>query len=364
MPPRTALFYDERCLAHDNGSMLLDPGASSRLEVGHVESAARLARAMQVIESAPVAARIERLDSRPASGPELELVHPAAHVERLRASCERGELLWVGPEARVGANSWEAILLAAGAGVAGVDWVLADPAERNAFAMVRPPGHHAGPERAMGFCIFNNAAIAARHAQRAQGLARIAIVDWDVHHGNGTEEVFWRDPEVLFCSLHQDGLYPADRGALSDRGAGPGEGTIVNVPLPAGTGDAGYLSAFESVLTPVVERFGPELLIVSAGQDPSAADPLGRMSVTADGFRRMTAAAVELAARCGCPLLVLQEGGYSADHLPFCNLAIVEQLAGEPPLFERDPLEMDVPSGVGQREREAIAAARRAHLAG
>jgi acetoin utilization deacetylase AcuC-like enzyme/RimJ/RimL family protein N-acetyltransferase len=354
-----ALIYDRRCLAHDNGSMLLDPRASGWLDVGHAEGPERIARSWELLQSAGPAASLERLPLRPASRAELELVHPGDHVDRVQAECERGELAWVGPEARVGPASWEPILLAAGAAAVGVEWTARAPGNR-AFALIRPPGHHASAEQAMGFCIFNNAAIAARVAQRDHGRRRVAIVDWDVHHGNGTETIFYSDPDVLFCSLHQDGLYPADRGSIDDAGSGAGEGTTVNVPLPAGTGDAGYALAMEQVVVPALRRFEPELLIVSAGQDPSAADPLGRMSVTADGFRaisaRLGAAAAEL---CEGRMLVLQEGGYSPDHLPFCNLGIVEGFAGLEPTFDSDPLEMDVPSGTRAIERGAIAAAAR-----
>ncbi len=339
----TALVYEERCLRHDNGSMVIDPKAAAWLDVPHAEGPARLARAFQVLERSGVAAQLVRLPAREATAEELRTVHSAEHVERIRAACERGELLWVGDAARVSAGSWEAALLSAGGAVAAVEWVL-EGADRNAYVLTRPPGHHANADQAMGFCLFNNAALAARRAQ-ALGLGRVAIVDWDVHHGNGTEDVFAEDPSVLLVSLHQDDLYPKGRGCAGDRGIGEGLGTTVNVPLPAGSGDATYLRAIEEVVVPALDAFAPELLLISAGQDAAASDPLGRMSVTTEGFRAMTAHLREWAARhCAGRLVAVQEGGYSVDHMPFCTLATIEALAGLPPSFTADPIELDVPA--------------------
>ncbi len=353
----TALLYDERCLDHDNGSMILDERAKSWLEVPHAEGPERISRTLEVLERSGVITALERVAPRLAAVDELELVHTPAHIERIRAACASGRLGWVGPEARVGSRSWEPALLAAGAAIESASWVLSGPGRR-AFALARPPGHHASTGQAMGFCIFNNAAVAARSAQRAHDVGRVAIVDWDVHHGNGTEAVFWEDPTVLFCSLHQDDLYPAGSGRVGDRGAGEGAGFTRNVPLPAGAGDDAYLLALEAVVLPALGAFEPELIIVSAGQDPAASDPLGRMSVTTEGFRRMTerllSAADDL---CGGRLLVVHEGGYSADHVPFCNLAIIEAMSGAPPRFARDPIELDVPAGAREVDRAAVAAA-------
>jgi acetoin utilization deacetylase AcuC-like enzyme len=338
----TALVYEERCLAHDNGSMVLDPLAAEWLDVPHAESAERVARTMQVLERSGVAARLERLPARAASVEELRLVHTAEHVERVRAACERGEYLWVGPDARVGPDSWEPALLSAGGGLSAVEWALAGE-DRRAYVLTRPPGHHASTAESMGFCLFNNVAIAARRA-RALGCERVAIVDWDVHHGNGTEDVFAADGSVLFVSLHQDDFYPVGRGRVEDRGHGEGAGATINLPLPAGSGDAVYLEAIEETVLPTLRRFDPDLILVSAGQDPEASDPLGRMSVTAEGFRgmaeRLREAAVEL---CSGRVVALQEGGYSPDHMPFCTLAIVEALAGLEPSLAADPIEIDAP---------------------
>ena len=229
-----------------------------------------------------------------------------------------GEHAWVGPEARIGPEAWEPALLAAGNALpSSTRSSAARPttASRSCARRATTPSQ----DEAMGFCLFNNVAIAARHAQARRGVERVAIVDWDVHHGNGTETVFWEDPSVLFVSLHQDDLYPPGRGAADDIGA-----ASYNVPLPAGTGDAGYLAAWDELVEPALAGFEPELLLISAGQDAAAGDPLGRMSVTTEGFRGLAARAKAT----DLPLAVVLEGGYSLDHLPFCNLAIVEALAG------------------------------------
>jgi len=339
--------------------MILDERAQGWIDVGHVERPERMVRIRKVLEASGALAQLIEVPAREAGDEEIRLVHPPEMIETVRAGCS-GEPTWIGPEARAGEGSWEAALLAVGGTLECVDRVL-DGELDNAYVCLRPPGHHSSADTPMGFCLFNPVAIAARYAQK-RGIDRVAIVDWDVHHGNGTHDIFYGDPGVLFVSLHQDGLYPAGYGRLDQTGEGEGRGYTVNIPLPAGSGDEGYVLAFERVVGPVIRDFAPGLILISAGQDPEAGDPLGRMSVTAEGFRRMATFMKELAAEtCDGRLVVFQEGGYSLDHLPFCTLAMVEAIAGLDPSFESDPMELDVPTELGVAEEQAVEAAAAVH---
>lgn len=208
-----------------------------------------------------------------------------------------------------------------------VDIAMDDDEIRQAYALIRPPGHHAGTDQAMGFCLYNNAAIAARYALEAYGLERVAIVDWDVHHGNGTQEIFYQDENVLFISIHEAGYFPLHTGNADEVGEGAGEGYTVNIPLPPATGDEGYRYTFEKLVLPILEEYRPQLLLISAGQDPSGLDPLSRMMVMRPGFRYMAKALRELAEKvCEGRLAVLQEGGYSLPYLPIATLGVMEGL--------------------------------------
>ena len=246
--------------------------------------------------------------ARPATRAEIAACHDAAYVDALERMAALGESALLDPDTILTPSSYRAALLAAGAAIEAV--------ERGGFALVRPPGHHALPGRAMGFCFLGNAAIATRFAQRELGLGRVAILDWDVHHGNGTQAIFWDDPSVLFVSLHRWPFYPGS--------GGPGEGnaTTVNVPLPAGSADAEYLAAMERIAEPAIERFEPDLLVVSAGYDAAAGDPLGGMRVSEAGFEALAARA---AALCERVALVL-EGGYDVGALPGLVAATIRGL--------------------------------------
>jgi acetoin utilization deacetylase AcuC-like enzyme len=200
---------------------------------------------------------------------------------------------------------------------------------RNAYALVRPPGHHAGPAGGSGYCLFSNVALTALRLRREHGLRRVAIVDWDVHHGNGTQDSFWANGSVLTISIHQEDLYPAGSGPVAEIGEGDGVGANVNVPLPAGSGRAAYMATLDRVVLPALERFGPEFILIANGLDASLGDPLGRMNLTSECFALMTERMMSCADRlCDGRLVLCHEGGYSSTYVPYCGLAIVQQLAG------------------------------------
>ena len=194
---------------------------------------------------------------------------------------------------------------------------------------MRPPGHHAEADRGRGYCVFGNAVLAVRHAQRVHGLSRIAVVDWDVHHGNGTESAFIADPSVLTISVHQDRCYPVDSGGLETTGAGRAANTNLNIPLPPGSGHGAYLAAFERAVIPALLRFRPELILVASGLDANAMDPIGRMMATSDTYRQLARMVLAAAAdSAGGRLVATHEGGYSNAYVPFCGLAVIEEFAG------------------------------------
>ncbi len=244
----------------------------------------------------------------PCAPDHLLRVHPGSYVTAIENACRHAPVR-LDPDTGVSPGSWEAALLSAGGAVDASDAVAAGRI-RSAFVCTRPPGHHAERDRAMGFCLFNNVAIAARFLQAERGLGRIFIVDWDVHHGNGTQHIFEADDSVFYFSTHQYPFYPGT-GGQGERGSGRGEGFTLNVPLPPGTGDAEYLRIFREVLRPAIDAFKPDLVLVSAGFDAHRDDPLASMAITEAGFAVMTRLVREAADdHCGGRMVSVLEGGY------------------------------------------------------
>jgi acetoin utilization deacetylase AcuC-like enzyme len=250
-------------------------------------------------------------------------------IEALRWATEQNGG-WLDLDTYTTAGSWEAALLAAGGAIQLVEAIAAGRAS-NGFALVRPPGHHATPTRSMGFCLFNNIAIAARHALDTLGIERLAIVDYDVHHGNGTQDCFYDEERVLFCSTHASPLYPGT-GAEQEVGSGAGYGTTLNLPLAYGVGDAGFARLYDDVVLPALRRFRPQLILVSAGYDGHWDDPLGPLSLSVAGYAALTQRLAELAdALCGGRIALVLEGGYSLPALGACVVAALRVLLGRDP---------------------------------
>ncbi|MCW5715983.1 MAG: histone deacetylase family protein [Bauldia sp.] len=276
---------------------------------GHPERPERLGAIRDRLDEPPFA-RLTRTFAPEASEKDVLAVHPATDVIALRESVPTEGFARIDADTFLSPKSLEAALRAAGAACLGVDQVVSGEAA-NAFCAVRPPGHHAEPGRAMGFCLFNSVAIAARHAQRKHGIGRVAIVDWDVHHGNGTQAAFWDDPTVLYASTHQAPLYPMT-GAENETGAG----NIVNVTLRAGTNGEAYRAIFDARIVPAVERFQPELILISAGFDAHWRDPLGGLALKGEDFGWATTRLREVADRfAGGRIVSVLEGGYDLEGL-------------------------------------------------
>ena len=326
----TAFFWDERCFWHGGGNYALTlpvGGFVQPLPAGLPENPETKRRLKNLAEVSGLWREMRTLAAAPASHEELARVHPESYLAAFKAASDAGggEL---GLRTPFGPGGFEIAALSAGLAVDGLRRVLAGEVA-NAYALSRPPGHHCLPDWPNGFCLLANIAIAVR-AARAEGRAgRIAVVDWDVHHGNGTEAIFLDDPEVLTISLHQERNYPLDTGGAEVRGTGAAFGTNLNIPLPPGLGHRGYLQAFDRIVLPALHRFAPEAIVVACGFDASAFDPLGRMLATTETFRQMTARVKQAAAElCGGRLLLVHEGGYSEAHVPFCGHAVLEELTG------------------------------------
>ncbi|MEO6889737.1 MAG: class II histone deacetylase [Ktedonobacteraceae bacterium] len=351
---QSGLVFDERFLEHDTGmetTVNMREGSFQVAGEPHPSATSITRRIKQFLDGSGLTAQMQPIPARLATDDELAVYHTRAYIAGIRAYTNGGPYrgAWgeVEPDTPFSTGSLEAATYAAGGAMNAVDAVMRGEV-RNAYALLRPPGHHATSTCAMGYCIFNNAAIAAHHARNTYGLERVMIVDWDVHHGNGTQDAFYQDPGVLFVSLHQHNWYPKLSGELEQVGSAAGAGYTVNIPLPAGTGDRGYRAACEQLVVPIGLQYRPQLLIISAGQDGSWLDPLAQMMLTMAGFRQMAQYMLGLAEEvCEGRLLMLQEGGYSAPYVPYCTLAAIEPLTGA------DLGIVDLYEGASELERSA-----------
>jgi acetoin utilization deacetylase AcuC-like enzyme len=335
---RTALIADRRYLNHFGGR--LHPERPERVAV-MIAMAEQLKRA-----------DLATLAPREATLAELEMCHGADYVATVAGTAGLAHTNF-DPDTHTSPATFATARLAAGGVLTAVEAVLGGVAH-NGFAIVRPPGHHARPDHAMGFCFFNNVAIAAQYLIERHGLKRVLILDWDVHHGNGTQEIFYPSPQVLYISTHQSPFYPGS-GMFDEIGAGAGAGFTVDVPLPAGFGDAEYLRIFDHLLMPIARQFKPEFVLISAGFDCHFRDPLGGMRVTAEGFAAMTRRMKRLAAEsCGGRMVAALEGGYDLQALEEAGRAVIDELG-------RDDAEPIAPVTGGERAIPVVQRVRYFH---
>jgi acetoin utilization deacetylase AcuC-like enzyme len=324
---RTGIVKDARYLEH-----VMDPG--------HPESPERLRAIYQMLEEEEMKNQFEAVKPRAATRKELEMTHSSAYIDLIASTAGKPYFRLDGDTSTC-AKSYEAALVASGGFLELIKAVM-EGKLNNGFALVRPPGHHAERDRAMGFCLFNNVAIGARYAIQNFSLQKILIVDWDVHHGNGTQNSFYEDPKVLYFSTHRYGFFYPGTGAATEVGKGKGEGFTVNVPLPTRCGDADYGNIFQKILKPIALEYQPQLILVSAGFDTHYDDPLGGMEVTEKGFARMTQILMEIAeATAQGKLAITLEGGYDVAGQKRSVKAVLKELAQISPLDKKDLLEKE-----------------------
>ncbi|PSJ55554.1 class II histone deacetylase [Kumtagia ephedrae] len=329
---RTAFYFDEKCLWFSAGPAALvlpvggwvQPMASG----GHADSPEPKRRLKSLMDVSGLTDRLDWRKAPAATREDLLRIHPASYIDAFKAMSDAGGGA-LHPTAPFSGGAFEIAQQSAGLAIQAVVDV-ADGSCRTAYAVTRPSGHHCSPDTSMGFCMFANVALAVEAARARHGLKRIAVLDWDVHHGNGTEACFYGRGDVLTISIHQEHCFPPGAsGGASDAGAGDGAGANINIPLWPGSGHDMYLAAMEGIALPAIREFRPDLIVVVSGFDANGVDPLARMLATSETFRTMTRlvrqAATEL---CGGRLVIVQEGGYAETAVPFCGVAVLEELAG------------------------------------
>ncbi|HSW09724.1 MAG TPA: histone deacetylase [Bacillota bacterium] len=332
--------------------LVTDPAYLRHAPNAWPESPARLRAVLERFAGSGVLERAELIPVRPATERELRRIHHEDYVRRLEDMAGRGggNLDW---DTVVTSKSHEVARLAAGGCLAAVDAAFSESGPHASLCLVRPPGHHAFPGRGTGFCLLNNVAIGAAHALEEHHLERVLIVDWDVHHGNGTEAIFYSRRDVLYLSVHQSPLYPGT-GDLADTGEGEGKGYNVNLPLPPGAGDEDFLAAFDRLLLPIARAYRPQLVLISSGHDGHFADPLGSMCLTASGYHQLAGRLRDLAGEfADGRLIAVLEGGYHEEALGWCLLAVLDAMGG----LGRE--RGDVPGGPARRGGPSPEAARR-----
>lgn len=329
---KTAFMHDERCLWHTTGehALVMPVGGWVQPPTGgsHAESPETKRRFKALLDVSGLTAKLEVRSAAPATEEDLRRVHSAeylAHFKQL-SDAGGGEL---GLFAPFGRGSYEIACLSAGLAKQLLDDVLAGR-NKNGYSLSRPPGHHCLPDQSMGFCLLANIPIAIEAARARHGVAKVAVVDWDVHHGNGTQTIFYERPDVLTISLHQESCFPPGIGTVTERGEGKGEGFNMNIPLLPGGGHEAYLYAIERIVAPALRRYKPELIVIASGLDANGVDPLARMLLHSDSYRAMTGLLMGVADEvCSGRLVAVHEGGYAEACVPFCGLAVVEAMAGE-----------------------------------
>ncbi len=332
MTAPTAFFHDEKCLWHCTAggfSLIAHVGGwvQPPASMGLAESPDSKRRIVSLMQVSGLAAKLNLKSAPMATEEDLLRVHPQSYLEKFKAASDAGggEL---GPYAPFGQGSYEIAKLSAGLALHAVDGVLSGQ-YRNAYSMSRPPGHHCLADSPMGFCLLANIPIAIEAAKKKHGVQRVVVLDWDVHHGNGTQSIFYGRDDVLTISLHQEGCFPPGYSGVEDRGEGKGQGFNINVPLLPGGGHDAYQYAMERVVIPAINRYKPDLIVVASGFDANLVDPLARMLLHSESFRMLTRQVMELAdAHCNGRLVVVHEGGYAESAVPFCGHAVVETLVG------------------------------------
>ena len=327
----TGFLFDERTLWHTTGeaALFLRPGGWIQPPAagGHAESPETKRRFKNLLDVSGLSRQLAVETAPEARDEALRRIHPATYLRDFKRLSDAGGGM-LGEESPFGQGSYEIAALSAGLAIQAMDRVLTGTWQ-NAYSLSRPPGHHCMPDHSMGFCLMANIPVAIEEMRARHQLGKVAVVDWDVHHGNGTQAIYWDRADILTISLHQSNCYPTNSGTVAERGVGAGEGANLNIPLLPGGGHTSYLAAMDRIVLPALDRFRPDLIVVASGLDANALDPLARMLAHSDTYRALTARLMQAAdSLCAGRLVMVHEGGYSEAYVPFCGQAILETLSG------------------------------------